>query len=286
MSTENNVFNQDIWSSGSQKSKADATRKIIMTSTTNYGAMLFPKKTHEQKPEFTAEASPDAGSIEKSEDGKKAENAYPGDIKTEDEKKDKYARANAALIKNGYDPKNYKDETLNHIEKALSERGGVISEFTGRAWLAKENEVQEPPAFVRPKTLSVGNKVQLLNWHNMGVHGAQVDLFPAAGKVTKIYSQKVRISKDKMPYTVVPVKGAAFDDEDRIIGLELDGHGPSKETIKDVEGAKDNEKYPVPYLTKESSVILKFDDGGTTLFRQPPLGTPAGSTQHVEPNMQ
>ena len=284
MSKENNVFNQDIWSSGSQRGKSDATRKLIMTSTTNYGAMLFPKKTHEQKPEFTAEASPDAGSIEKAADDKKGENEYPGDIKTEDKKEDKYARAKAALIKNGYDPKNYDDKVLGHIEKGLSERGGVISEFTGRAWLAKENELQEAPAFVKPKALVLGNKVQLLNWHNMGVHGAQIDMFPAVGTVSKIYSQKVKISKDKMPYTVVPVKGAAFNDEERVIGLELDGHGPSKETIKDVEGAKDGEKYPIPYLTKESSVILKFDSE-STLFRNTPYASPDGGTSHVAPSM-
>jgi len=169
-----------------------------------------------------------------------------------------------ALIKRGYPKELLEDDNFrNAFAKALVGGGELVSKKTGKAWIDRSIP-EEPPAFVRPDKIKLGDRVQVLNWIPMGVHGATIDLFPK-GSVTKIYQVKCLVTKEPFSLTSLPDKSHDYMEEDRIMGLELDGKGPYP--------LKDLAQTPLPYILKDSSVIMRF----------PPMGTPAGQTEHVDP---
>lgn len=154
------------------------------------------------------------------------------------------------------------DDVVKCVKKALGDGGEIISKQTNKVLI--EHEVpDEPPAFVRPDRLEIGDRVQLLNWVPMGVHGAKIDLYPT-GNVTKMYIRKCLVSREPMRLGFMPEENVQYDEEDRLIGVELDGKGPIPMKSKGT---------PYPYITKDRTVILRF----------PPLGKPSGNTDHKEP---
>lgn len=139
------------------------------------------------------------------------------------------------------------------LQKALSDGGEIISRMTKKAWVERVLP-EEPPAFILPDKLKVGDNVQVLNWVPMGVHGAKVDLFPR-GNVSKMYFQKCVVTKESYSLDQVPSENIDLIEEERLYGLELDGEGI--------------------YITKDSSIIIRY----------PAAGTPSGQTSHVNPGV-
>lgn len=253
-----NLFDQNIWSTGNQKSKSDQTHNLIMTSSKRYGNTLFQKKAQDPTVETAQPVSENTQMVEKS-------------VGPDDAARATFGNAIEVLKKNGYSHANYDEKMLSHIEKAVKDKGELVSRYTGRPWIDKSGYSQEAPADVFPKKLKIGDRAQVLNWQPLGVHRAVVDLFPASGTVTKIYTVKAMIAKDpaKMEKEDSSGKGGAFTVEERVLGVELDGHGPGGVA----KGGGDT--IPMPFITKESSII----------FRMPVLGDPAGNTEHQQPNM-
>jgi len=169
----------------------------------------------------------------------------------------------AALEKAGYPVELLESEKFRKaLARALAKDGEIISRKTNKLWVEREVP-EEPPAFVRPRTLRVGDRVQVLNWVPLGVHGAVVDIFPQ-GKVTKCYTCKCLVTKNGYPHGVMVRKSEPFSEEERVLALELDGKGPYP--VKDKET-------PYPYIVKDSSIIIRF----------PEMATPGGETEHVSP---
>ena len=220
-----------------------------LTTALKFNQPLFPKK---QIVEKVVEGSKDE-TVEKSEESDETHTVAPSS-----ENVDLVIKA---LKEHGYE--NLSDTDMVHVRKALKDGAEVVTNKTGKLWIEREVP-EEPPAFLCPKKLELGNKVQLLNWVPMGVHGATIDLYPQ-GAVTKMYMTKCLVSKKAMPWGVIPKGKAEFDEEERLMGVELDGKGPY---VK-----KDNTTLPYPFVTKDSTLIMRF----------PTMGKPSGETHHVEP---
>ena len=220
-----------------------------LTSALKFHQPLFPKKVLVEK---VVEGSKDE-TVEKAKESDEASSKAPSSKDVD--------QAMQALKEHGYG--DLTDDQLGCVRKALKGGAEIVTNKTGKLWIEREVP-EEPPAFLCPKKLELGNKVQLLNWQPMGVHGATIDLFPQ-GSVTKMYMTKCLVSKNKMPYGVLPKGKGEFNEEERLMGVELDGKGPY--------AMKASDMMPYPYVTKDSTLIMRF----------PTMGTPSGETQHVEP---
>jgi len=175
--------------------------------------------------------------------------------------------AKKALRKRGYGEDLLENESFySELVRDLVEDGEIVSQKTGRVWVERSIP-EEPPAFVRPGKLKVGDRVHVLNWVPLGVHGTTIDLYPK-GTVSKIYEVKCLVSKEPRPLGRMVRKDTPFEEQTRILGLEIDGHGPYSEKGEDEDGA-------FPYITKDSSVIVRF----------PPMAEPSGETSHVSPSV-
>ena len=175
--------------------------------------------------------------------------------------------ARKALSKRGYPEELLENgDFYANFVRALVEDGDIVTQKTGRAWIERAIP-EEAPAFVRPGKLKIGDRVQVLNWIPLGVHGTTVDLFPK-GSVSKIYEVKCLVSKEPHPLGRMIQKGTPFEEQVRVIGLELDGKGPYS-----VKG--DEEDFAFPYITKDSTVIVRF----------PPMADPSGETSHISPSV-
>ena len=249
------MHERSVWTSGTSLEKSNSMHKMFMTSKNAFHNEMFRK-------------------IQKNEDGTvKVEEGAEADETTEAEQlapspenagDEALASLEMALEKCGYAKAMARDEKFSSIlAKAMAEKGEVVSERTGKLWVEREIP-EEPPAFVRPDRLKIGDRVQVLNWVPMGVQGAKIDLFPQ-GKVSKIYKVKCLVTKEALPFGVIPRKEAGFVEEERVLGLEIDGKGPH--TVN-----KDSDT-PFPYVTKDSSVIIRF----------PVMAEPNGNTSHVSP---
>jgi hypothetical protein len=246
------MHERGAWTSGTSLEKGASIHKMLMTTKNAFHNEMFPKI---QKNED--------GTV-KTEETEAEENAEAEQLAPAPENDEALASLEQALVKCGYAKDMARDEKFSSIlAKAMAEKGEVVSERTGKLWVEREIP-EEPPAFVRPDRLKLGDRVQVLNWVPMGVHGAKIDLFPQ-GKVSKIYKVKCLVTKEALPFGVIPRKDAGFVEEERILGLEIDGKGPH--TVN-----KDSDT-PFPYVTKDSSVIIRF----------PVMASPSGNTEHVSP---
>jgi len=257
-----NVNERDVWSSGSSGERHDELRKSL-TASKKYNQPLFPSKPQEESVEKDSDS--DSESSDDSESADSASSSYKpaGNITVGELRNRSRALMEKALADRGYPKELLEDDNFRaSLAKALAQDGQIVSRKTGKAWIERAIP-EEPPAFVRPGKLKIGDKVQLLNWTPMGVHGTTVDLFPR-GNVTKLYTVKCLVTKEPLMYGCMAPDASEFDEEDRILGLEIDGRGPYP--LKD--GGK-----PVPFVTKDSSIIMRF----------PYMASPGGQTDHVEP---
>jgi hypothetical protein len=249
------VYEQSVWSSGNSRERSADLHKSMTVTKRSFCQELFPKiqKDDAKKDEKTGEEAPEAESLAPS----------PAPAESQDKESD---LMEGALTKYGY-AKDLLGEAgfREAFTKALSRKGEIISSRTGKLWVERAIP-EEPPASIFPDKLKLGDRVQVLNWVPMGVHGAKIDLFPE-GKVSKIYKVKCLVTKEPIPFGVIPGDDAEFSEEERVIGLELDGKGPYVE-----KGGKGT---PFPYVTKDSTVIMRF----------PPMADPSGNTDHTSPGL-
>jgi hypothetical protein len=239
------VYEKGVWSSGNSRESSGLLHKSLTTT-----KRAFCKKTESTEQE-TEEAESSAPSL-----------GQGPSAPAEDAGQEALERA---LEKCGYSKDLLEDVGFKGaVAKALARKGEIISQRTGRMWVERSIP-EEPPAFVRPSSLKIGDRVQVLNWVPMGVHGAKIDLFPE-GKVSKMYKMKCLVTKEPIPFGVIPGDDSEFLEEERVIGLELDGKGPYP--LK--EGVKGT---PSPFITKDSTLIVRF----------PPMTEPSGQSNHNSP---
>jgi hypothetical protein len=251
------MHDRSVWSSGGLRENKASIHKSMTTSLRNFHAELFPKL---QKEVESVEKDTEAEESEES-----ASCALPPVKAPEGVTGADVAALERALEKCGYSKDLLGDEKFSSIlSKAFAEKAEVITHRTGKMWIERAIP-EEPPAFVRPDSVKVGDQVQVLNWVPLGVHGAKIDLFPK-GKVSKIYKAKCLVTKEPIPFGVIPGDDAEFIEEERVLGLELDGKGPY---------VQKSGSSPFPYITKDSTLIVRF----------PVMATPSGQTEHNSPGI-
>jgi len=164
------------------------------------------------------------------------------------------------LKRHGYDTTLLNDAAAKKcLASAVLKGGRIISHKTRKLWV--DREVPDmPPAFVHPGKLSLGDHIQIMNWHPSSTHKGKLDLYPS-GKVTKVYNQKCLVTGSGIDKLRMPEKSDSICEEDRIQALELDCRGPYSEK---------EEKQPFPYVVKDDTIIIRF----------PVSGSPSGETEH------
>lgn len=271
---------ENSWSSGNSREHSGILHKSL-TAANRLMNPLFPKVVRKDEEDYETEPGrqpQEEGDIEE-EHSDSEEESSESDSSTSSSSEPRRRTFSAkelkekarsfvrkALRKRGYSESLLdNDRVYSALVKALVEDGEIVSEKTGRIWMERAIP-EEAPAFVRPGKLKVGDRVQVLNWVPLGVHGAVVDLFPK-GKVSKIYEVKCLVSKDPMPMGKMVRKDTPFEEQRRVLGMEIDGKGPFS--------TKEKEDTPFPYVTKDSSVIVRF----------PPMAEPSGETSHTSPSV-
>lgn len=166
------------------------------------------------------------------------------------------------LKKRGYDPDEFEEEVREVLRSGVARGGKIVTKKTGKVQMDR-GIPEEPPGFVRPDSLKIGDTVQAINWYPLGTRGAVIDLYPE-GKVTKMYFTKCLVTKEACPLGFIP-EDEDLVEEDRLIGLELDGKGPFALKAKGMRST--------PFVIKDSSIILRF----------PTMAAPDGQSRHVSP---
>lgn len=257
------MFEKSVWSSGNSRERTGELHKSL-TAANRLMKPMFPKIRKDEEQETGVIEEDESDESETSTSSSSSEPRRK--TFTLDEVRGR-ARSfmEKALKKRGYPTSLLDNEDFySNFVRSLVEDGEVVSERTGRAWIERAVP-EEAPAFVRPGKLKIGDRIQVLNWVPLGVHGTTVDLFPK-GRVSKIYEVKCLVSKDPMTPGCMFRKGSPFEEQQRVLGLELDGKGPYS-----VKG--ESEETAFPYITKDSTVIVRF----------PPMSLPTGESEHVSP---
>lgn len=259
------MHESNVWSSGNSQERSETLHKSL-TAANRLMEPMFPKVVQKDEEEETGiiedEESEESESSTSSSSEPRRRTFTVGEMK---EKARSFARK--ALMKRGYGEDLLENGDLySALVKALVDDGEIVSQKTGCAWIERAVP-EEAPAFVRPGKLKVGDRVQVLNWVPLGVHGTTIDLYPR-GTVSKIYEVKCLVSKDPVPPGRMIRKGTPFEEQVRVLGVELDGKGPYS-----VKGEADEAAFP--YITKDSTVIVRF----------PPMAEPSGETSHISPSV-
>jgi hypothetical protein len=253
------MYEKHVWSSGNMRQRHAELNKSLTTANKLVNP-LFPRvKKDEERETETTETEESKESDASAPSSSKRKPFLAGELR---EKARSFLKK--ALTKRGYDESLLDNPSFcEEFTKALIRDGDIVSERTRRIWIERAIP-EEPPAFVRPGKLKIGDRVQVLNWVPMGVHGTTVDLFPK-GAVTKVYTVKCLVTKDPVEFSFMPPEDCDFIEEERVLGLELDGRGPYS--------VKSGASAPFPYVTKDNTVIIRF----------PPYAEPGGQTSHVSP---
>ena len=256
------MYEASVWSSGSSQERSASLHKSL-TSANRLMNPLFPKVVKKDEEEesgvLESEESEESDSSTSSSSEPRRRTLSIDEVK---EKAHSFARK--ALSKRGYGEDLLEnDDFYSNFIRALVEDGEIVTEKTGKIWIERSIP-EEPPAFIRPGKLKVGDRVQVLNWVPLGVHGTTVDLFPK-GTVSKIYEVKCLVSKEPKPLGRMVQKETPFEEQVRVLGVEIDGKGPYSE--------KDEDGTAFPYITKDSSMIVRF----------PPMAEPSGESTHLSP---
>lgn len=164
------------------------------------------------------------------------------------------------LKEGGWDKLPLTDKGKEILADAIHKGAKPATMYTGKL-MVDHGVPEEPPAFMAPKGLKVGDRVIPLQWTPMGVHGAQFDLFsvPGAAKVKKMYTGPVKVTKNSYPFGRIPADLSKVETttEERLWGLELEAEGVQKE---------DDGCVACPMTTKDTTMVLRLE----------PLATPEG----------
>jgi len=149
------------------------------------------------------------------------------------------AKAREQLLLGGY---GVTEDLQRPLATALRDGGAeVVSKRTGCVWI-NHGLPEVPPCFIGPDKLRVGDRVHVLNWVPLGVHGATLDLGPRSGRVNKIAVVKCRVSSGPLAFDRWPTEEPQTLEEKRVYALGLEDQ---------------NGVYPV--LLKDYSFVMRLD---------------------------
>lgn len=162
------------------------------------------------------------------------------------------------LKEGGWDKLPLTDRAREMVEDAITRGAKPVTEYTGKL-LVEHAIPEEPPAFVRPQRLKVGDTVIPLNWMGVCLQGAKFDMpnVPEAARVKKMYTGPAKVTKDSFPYGKYPSDLSKVDSvvEDRLWAVELE---PLK-VKKDVGDTS----YTVPVTTRDTTLVLRLEPQAT-----------------------
>lgn len=162
------------------------------------------------------------------------------------------------LKESGWDKLPMTDRAREILEGAISNGATPVTEYTGKVMI-EHALAEEPPAFVRPQSLNVGDRVIPLNWVSVGRQAAKFDLpyVPEVARVSKMYVGPAKVTKNAYPPGRVPRDFSKCEmvTEERLWGLELED-----------EVRKSDDLCPCPVTTKDSTMVLRLE----------PLAQPSG----------
>jgi hypothetical protein len=166
----------------------------------------------------------------------------------------------------GYDKLPMSEKGKEILEQIISRGGKPATDYSGKL-LVEHGLPESAPPLVRPSGLKVGDRVIVLPWVSMGVHGATFDLpyVPETAKVTKMYVAPATVTKDTYPPGRVPRDLSKVETvkEDRLWGLELE----SENVKKDDDGLG-----CCPMGMREPAMVLRLE----------PLASPSGEVAPSE----
>jgi len=190
-----------------------------------------------------------------------------GEVKPEKPKTEKAVEQTVDIEKilkdSGFDRLPMTDKAKSIVEDAITKGARPVTEYTGKLMLER-NLPEEPPAFVRPKQLKVGDRVVALQWMPMGVMGSKFDLpfVPPAVKVKKLYIAPVKVTKESFPPGQIPKDCSKLETviEQRLWGLDVEIEEVKKEGGTLISS---------PLATRDTTLVMRLA----------PLASPAGETQ-------
>jgi len=152
----------------------------------------------------------------------------------------------------GWDKLPIPDKAKEALEDLISNGARPASEYTGKI-MVEHGVAEEPPSFVRPKKISVGDTVIPLDWRGVCLQGAKFDMpyVPKAAKVKKVYMGPVKVSKNPYPFGRMPsdISKVETVTEDRMWGLDLEGD----------EVGKDDDTFPSTFPTRDTTMVLRME---------------------------
>jgi hypothetical protein len=151
----------------------------------------------------------------------------------------------------GWDKIPISDKARETIEDMIAKGAKPVTEFTGKIMIER-GFPEEAPAFVRPRTLNVGDRVVPLDWRWTAGHGATFDLpnVPEAKRIKKMYVGPAKVSKNSYPYGRYPkdVSKVETVTEDRMWGIETE----------DQLGKQDgDDTMSLPMTTRDTTLVLR-----------------------------
>lgn len=151
----------------------------------------------------------------------------------------------------GWDKLPISDKARESIEDMISKGAKPATEFTGKIMIER-GFPEEPPAFVRPNTLNVGDRVVPLDWRWIGGHGATIDLpnVPEAKRIKKLYTGPAKVSKNSYPYGRYPKDLSKVETvtEDRLWGFETEDR---------LGKQGDDDTMSLPVTTRDTTLVLR-----------------------------
>jgi hypothetical protein len=152
----------------------------------------------------------------------------------------------------GWDKLPFPDKAKEALEDLISNGAKPVSEYTGKL-MVEHGIAEEPPAFVRPRKLEVGDTVIPLDWRGVCLQGAKFDMpmVPPAAKVKKIYMGPAKVTKNAYPFGRMPGDLSKVETvtEDRMWGLDLEGD----------KVGKDDDTFPSTIPTRDTTMVLRME---------------------------
>lgn len=267
---------RDVWSGGTSRDKSEVIHKSLRTTLRNVfqPEILFPKIVRPSKEELL-EKQVEAAWEEVQKRREERSRPFRGNSSVLEKTSDAASagesgsqKINKELVEkvlkeSGFDKLPMTDKARQILEGALSNGARPVTEYTGKVMLERAIP-EEPPAFVRPGQLNVGDRIISLQWMPVGLFGAKFDLpmIPPTARIKKMYSGPVKVSKNAYPPGRVPTDPSKVETttEERLWALDLEEDGIKK---------SNDDHSPCPMITKDTTMVLRLE----------PLAAPSGETK-------
>lgn len=245
---------REVWTTGTVQEKSDSLRRGLLAMKARFYRPLFPKVDSDRDALIEKSAN-----LVDDRDWRRMAGL--------ESRVDHAAEMTASFLKeSGYSALPLTDRAMDAIKEIVRKGGRPVTMWTGKL-MVKEGVAEEPPAFIRPGQLKVGDQVIPLQFVPMGVMGAKFDLpyvSQQARRVKKIHTVPVMVTRKSFPVGIVPEDMSKLElvEENRVTALEFEPEALDKNE----EGMK-----PLPMPTRES----------TAIFRLSPMAEPTGETTEM-----